>query len=50
MWGLLGLIGVVLGMLFGLGVIGGLNGPDLGANAHIDGNADGNVNIDTETG
>lgn len=38
--GLLGLIGLVLGLLFGLGVIGGLRGS---GNANVDGNAGGNV-------
>ena len=53
LWGLLGLAGVVLGMLFGLGVIGGLNKPDLGIHlpslnagggVHINGGGDAKIN------
>lgn len=41
------MIGVVLGMLFGLGVIGGLHGPDLGINAP---NFGGSGSFETEGG
>ena len=38
-------------MLFGLGVIGGLNGPDLGIHAPgIDGNIDGNIDGGKDNG
>ena len=43
LWGLLGLAALVLGLLFGLGVIGNWHGPDLDANLGI-----GNLNINGE--